>query len=153
MASLPVARPWFRVTRVDDSITRIEEPFAVVAHAHLDHLGSAHEFAECWAHELEPTEALGQGTLSGPELLEILGAGDSGFDPPGEVMLSALPYAGYDVERYALHPVLPSRRVRSAEIADAEGARRARPSGRPWRSPARRLPAIPRGEVTRRGPC
>ena len=109
-AELPVARERFRVTRLDDCITKIEEPFTdpwisanswhirgrdrgllidtglgvaslhqlmtefddrepivAVTHAHLDHLGSAHQFTECWAHEPEPTEARGQGTLSGKE--------------------------------------------------------------------------------------
>jgi len=153
VSRLPVAPNWFRVTEVDESITRIEEPFAdpwisaniwhvrgrdrdvvidtglgvaslrgeiktlfperqpiaVVTHAHLDHLGSGHEFAECWAHELEPTEAEGQGTLSGPQLLRILGAEDVEFDPPADTMISALPHAGYDVQAYALQPVRPTR--------------------------------------------
>jgi glyoxylase-like metal-dependent hydrolase (beta-lactamase superfamily II) len=159
---LPVVEDWFRVTRVDDAVTRIEEPFAdpwisanswhvrgrdrdivfdtglgvaslrellaglfpdrepiaVVSHAHLDHLGSAHEFAECWAHELEPTAATGQGTLSGTRLLEILGADDTGFDPPGEVMVTAVPRAGYDVDAYELHPVEPTRRLADGGVID-----------------------------------
>lgn len=153
MPELPVAPNWFRVTEIDDSITRIEEPFAdpwvsaniwhvrgrdrdvlidtglgvaslheevtalfpgrepiaVVTHAHLDHLGSGHEFAECWAHVLEPTEAMGQGTLSGPELLRILGAEGVEFDTPADTMVSAVPHAGYDTQTYELRPVRPTR--------------------------------------------
>ncbi|CAN5625963.1 MBL fold metallo-hydrolase [soil metagenome] len=161
MTSLPIAENWFRVTPVDDGITRIEEPFAdgwisanswhvrgkdrdllidtglgvaslhqlvtefdgrepiaVVTHAHLDHLGSAHEFADCWAHELEPTDARGQGTLSGPKLIQILGAEDVEFDWPAELMVSALPYAGYDVDTYELEPVVPSRQLVDGDAID-----------------------------------
>lgn len=56
------------------------EPVVVLTHAHLDHMGSAHEFAECWAHALEPTAEHGLGTLSGPELIRTLGATDLPFD-------------------------------------------------------------------------
>lgn len=162
MSRLPVAPNWFRITEVDGSITRIEEPFAdpwisanvwhvrgrdrdvvidtglgvaslreelrslfphrepiaVATHAHLDHLGSAHEFAECWAHELEPTEAEGQGTLSGPRLLEILGAENVEFDPPAETMITALPASGYQVDSYSLTPVQPTRRLIEGDTID-----------------------------------
>jgi glyoxylase-like metal-dependent hydrolase (beta-lactamase superfamily II) len=158
---LPVAAEWFRVTRVDDAITRIEEPFAdpwvsanswhvrgndrdviidtglgvapllqrvsdfadrepiaIVTHAHLDHMGSAHEFSECWAHELEPTGARGQGTLSGQRLIEILGAEDAGFEPPGEVLVSAVPRRDYDVTAYELQPVSPTRLLADGDLID-----------------------------------
>ncbi|CAN5505975.1 MBL fold metallo-hydrolase [soil metagenome] len=161
MADLEVAREWFSVTRVDDAITRINEPFAdpwisanswhirgrdrdllidtglgvssllelvsqladrepvvVVTHAHLDHLGSAHEFSECWSHALEPTEARGQGTLSGRRLLEILGAEDDGDDPPTDPMLTAIPHFGYNIDAYELHPVVPTRRLEDGDIID-----------------------------------
>lgn len=162
MAGLPVAEEWFHVTRIDDAVTRIEEPYAdpwiaanawhirgserdilvdtglgvasmhqlieklvpdrepiaVVTHAHLDHMGSAHEFGERWAHELEQTEAGGQGTLSGPRLLEILGAEHVDFDPPADVMVTAIPHAGYDVETYALAPVTPTRRLVDGDLID-----------------------------------
>lgn len=68
----------------------------VLTHAHLEHVGSAHELSQRSAHELEPTGAHGQGTLSRPRLAEILGAEDAGLDTPGERLVSALPHAGYD---------------------------------------------------------
>lgn len=161
-SAMPVVDEWFRVTQIDEVITRIEEPFAdpwisanswhvrgrdrdivfdtglgvaslretlasrfpdrepiaVVSHAHLDHMGSAHEFVEVWAHELEPTTAVGQGTLSGPRLLDILGADDVEFDPPADVMVTALPRADYDVEAYALRPVEPTRRLADGDLID-----------------------------------
>ena len=162
MSRLPVAPNWFRVTSVDDTVTRIEEPFAdpwisanmwhvrgrdrdvvidtglgvaslrekiealfpyrepiaVVTHAHLDHLGSAHEFAECWAHELEPTEAAGQGTLSGPRLLELLGAEEVEFDPPAATMIRAVPHSDYAPDSYSLTPVRPTRRLTDGDAIE-----------------------------------
>jgi len=103
----------------DELVSRFgREPVAILSHAHLDHRGSAHEFAECWAHELEPTETTGQGTLSGARLLEILGIRAGEDDPPAEVMLTAVPYAGYDIDAYELRPVRPTRRLRDGDRID-----------------------------------
>lgn len=92
------------------------EPVVVLSHGHLDHMGCAHEFAEVWAHEREDVTSPGRGTLSGPELLVMLGAEDSGFDPPGEVMVTALPHSGYDPAAYALQPVTPTRLLRDGDL-------------------------------------
>lgn len=46
------------------------EPILVLTHAHLDHMGSAHEFAQCWAHREEPVDLPGRGSLHGPTLAE-----------------------------------------------------------------------------------
>lgn len=161
-SSLPVADEWFHITKVDDSITLIQEPHVdpflsantwhihgqlmdvlidsgmgisplrpelqrlfpdrepvvVLTHAHLDHMGSAHEFAECWAHPLEPTTQSGFGTLYGPELMHILGAPDVEDDPPPPLMLTALPHADYQVDDYELIPVLPTRRLEEGDKID-----------------------------------
>jgi glyoxylase-like metal-dependent hydrolase (beta-lactamase superfamily II) len=101
------------------------EPTVVLSHGHLDHMGCAHEFADVWAHELEDVTSPGRGTLSGPELLNLLGAEDSGFDPPGDVMVTALPHVDYDVSGYELRPVTPSRRLRDGDVVDL-GDRRLR---------------------------
>lgn len=101
------------------------EPVVVLSHGHLDHMGAAHEFAEVWAHELEDVASPGRGTLSGPELLTMLGAEDSGFDPPGDVMVTALPHADYDPAAYELLPVTPARRLRDGDVIDL-GDRRLR---------------------------
>lgn len=97
------------------------EPVVVITHAHLDHMGSAHEFADCWAHPLEPTEAHGLGTLSGPELLRILGADDAPFDPPADVMVSAIPHRDYAIADYHLRPVTPTRRLKDGDAIDLGG--------------------------------
>ncbi|WP_066912259.1 MBL fold metallo-hydrolase [Millisia brevis] len=93
-------------------------PVAVVTHAHLDHLGSAHEFAEVWAHELEPTELPGQGTLLGEELNEILGGHGCSIGVPNGLLVEALPHPDYVPADYALVPVEPTRRLVDGEVID-----------------------------------
>lgn len=110
------------------------EPAVVLSHGHLDHMGAAHEFAEVWAHELEDVTSHGRGTLSGPDLLTMLGAEDSGFDPPGDVMITALPHDGYDVTAYELVPVTPSRRLQDGDVLDL-GDRRLRVLHLPGHTP------------------
>jgi glyoxylase-like metal-dependent hydrolase (beta-lactamase superfamily II) len=93
------------------------DPVLVVTHAHLDHMGSAHEFADCLAH---PAEAVGDpppGSLFGP----ALGA-ELGFDaalPP--LLISALPYPGYDPARYRLRPAVVTRSLRDGDVVDPGG--------------------------------
>lgn len=158
---LPTVDEWFRVTRVDDTTTLIQEPFAdpwvsancwhlrgrdrdiiidtglgvaslldcisgfaereptaVVTHAHLDHMGSAHEFSQCWAHELEPTQAQGQGTLKGQQLVEILDAGATGYPPPAEFLISAVPSREFDIEAYELRPIVPTRKLVDGDLIE-----------------------------------
>lgn len=160
--SLPVADEWFQITKVDEALTLIQEPYVdpwvsaniwhirgremdvlidsgmgiaplrpellrrfpdrepvvVITHGHLDHMGSAHEFAECWAHRLEPTTESGFGTLFGPDLIRILGAEDVEFAPPPPLMVTALPYADYSVDDYELVPVVPTRRLEEGDEID-----------------------------------
>jgi glyoxylase-like metal-dependent hydrolase (beta-lactamase superfamily II) len=155
---LPVAAPWYAVTRIDDSVTLIEEPhvnellsantwhvrgermdvlidtglgvvplkaslaelFAdrepvvVLTHAHLDHMGSAHEFTECWAHEAEPVGTEGRGSLLGPELTRIIGLDERLPD----VLLDALPDAAYDVAGYRLRPANVTHYLEDGELID-----------------------------------
>ncbi len=103
----------------DELVSRFgREPVAILSHGHLDHMGSAHEFAECWAHEREPTEEADRGTLSGSRLLQILGTEAIGEDGPAEVMLTAVPHEGYDIGGYELRPVRPTRRLRDGDRID-----------------------------------
>ena len=58
------------------------DPVLVLTHAHLDHMGSAHEFDDCWAH---PAEAVGDpppGSLFGPALGAELGLDEASVDRP-----------------------------------------------------------------------
>ncbi len=79
------------------------DPVLVLSHAHLDHMGGAHEFTDCRVHAAEAAEVRRPGAMSlnGPRLLEILGLDDAGPEAP-ELLLTGLPAAGYDPATYAL---------------------------------------------------
>jgi glyoxylase-like metal-dependent hydrolase (beta-lactamase superfamily II) len=93
------------------------DPVLVLTHAHLDHMGSAHEFTACLAH---PDEAVGDpppGSLFGP----VLG-GELGLDealPP--LLISALPYPGYDPARYRLRPAVVTGSLLDGDVVDPGG--------------------------------
>jgi glyoxylase-like metal-dependent hydrolase (beta-lactamase superfamily II) len=139
--------PWFRVSRFDDTLDRIDEPFVhellcaniwwlrgrdrdlvvdtglgvaslrtrlpalftrnpvvVLTHAHLDHMGGAHEFDQCWAHPGEPFMAPPKGSLFMEPLLDELGIGVGEYELTGEILIDALPEDGYAVGEYQLRP-------------------------------------------------
>jgi glyoxylase-like metal-dependent hydrolase (beta-lactamase superfamily II) len=100
------------------------EPAVVLTHAHLDHMGSAHEFAECWAHPAEPVGVPGRGSLLPRVLGEALGTGTpapgAAGDPggPPRVLINALPRAGYDPLAYRLRPAAVTRYLEEGDIID-----------------------------------
>jgi glyoxylase-like metal-dependent hydrolase (beta-lactamase superfamily II) len=138
---------WYDVQRVDDLVTRIEEPHVdgllrantwlvgevlidaglgvaplrpllppvsevVLTHAHLDHMGAAHEFDRVSAHPLEPVEQAGRGSLQGPVLARILGLPDT----LPELLIERLPHEDYDPYAYQLQPVRPSRSLGDGDL-------------------------------------
>jgi glyoxylase-like metal-dependent hydrolase (beta-lactamase superfamily II) len=94
------------------------EPVLVLTHAHLDHMGSAHEFTECWAHPAEPVGAAGRGSLNGPTLGRRLGMSptDSAALPP--LLVNALPEPGYQPSRYQLNPAEVTRQLHDGDRID-----------------------------------
>jgi glyoxylase-like metal-dependent hydrolase (beta-lactamase superfamily II) len=158
--ALPVARDWFRVRPVDDTVTVIDEPHVhellraniwlvrgrdrdllfdsglgiaslrtalgddlspdpvlVLSHAHLDHMGSAHEFPDCLAH---PAEVVGNpppGSLAGPALAAELGL-DEALPP---LLISARPDQDYDPASYRLRPARVTRPLSDDDIIDPGG--------------------------------
>jgi glyoxylase-like metal-dependent hydrolase (beta-lactamase superfamily II) len=94
------------------------EPVVVLTHAHLDHMGSAHEFAQCWGHPAEPFDAPGRGSLSGPRLGRILGMSGPDADQLPDLLVRAVPRPGYDVNTYALPPVRPTRALHDGDTID-----------------------------------
>lgn len=159
--ALPVVRPWFTATAVDDTVTLIQEPHAdplvranlwhvrgrgrdllvdcglgvtsfrkalpglvarepvlVLTHGHFDHMGSAHEFAECWAHSLEPVAEPLFGTLDGVALAasEMYPAATHQGLPPS--LITARPSASYDPRSYRVRPARVTRQLAEGDKVD-----------------------------------
>lgn len=93
---------------------------AVATHRHYDHVGGLHEFEEIVIHRDDAaavTEDHQFGALVtaeyDPAYVAMLTA--SGYEAP-EVLIDALPNAGYDPARYAVHPVTPTRVVDEGDV-------------------------------------
>jgi glyoxylase-like metal-dependent hydrolase (beta-lactamase superfamily II) len=93
---------------------------AVATHRHYDHVGGLHEFEEIVVHRddaeaLRHPEELGSLVTSAfdPEYVAMLTA--SGYEAP-EVLIDALPHAGYDPAAYAVRPVTPTRIVGEGDV-------------------------------------
>ena len=95
---------------------------AVATHTHTDHVGGHHEFEDCLVHTLEAERLQnprGRSALhtrnDPPEELAKLRA--AGYEV-GEELITALPYAGYDVEAYRRRPARPTRIVEEGNVLD-----------------------------------
>ncbi|WP_234796000.1 MBL fold metallo-hydrolase [Mycobacteroides chelonae] len=79
------------------------EPVAFVSHWHLDHSGGAHEFSDVRIHRqgVSALNAPPEASLKGAELARELGINDQLAD----TLLTAIPYADYDIEKYRVRPV------------------------------------------------
>jgi glyoxylase-like metal-dependent hydrolase (beta-lactamase superfamily II) len=96
---------------------------AVITHAHFDHVGSWHEFAERACHPAEPLGAVG--ALCGPAPLV-----PASYDPAylqnleasgchlGDCLVDAVPTADFDVSQFALHHVEPTQFLVEGDIVD-----------------------------------
>ncbi|HEY2507462.1 MAG TPA: MBL fold metallo-hydrolase [Streptosporangiaceae bacterium] len=90
------------------------EPVVVLTHAHLDHMGAAHEFAECWAHPLERADRPLPGSLLGADLAVELGLKE--WLPT--VLIKAIPYEGYEPSGYRLQPAKVTRHLCDGDVVD-----------------------------------
>lgn len=96
-------------------------PLAIITHAHLDHLGGAHEFDEIAAHEAE-LALIAQpypGSLSGPALFADLGLAADDATP--DLLIDALPAAGYDPDAYRVQPADVTTVLREGDVIDLGG--------------------------------
>lgn len=95
------------------------DPALVATHGHLDHMGSASEFSEVWAHEHERVDLDGMGSLDPHRLATILGA------PPGsfgdDTLIAALPHHDYDHSAYTLRTSVPTRALSDGDVIDLGG--------------------------------
>ena len=92
------------------------DPLLVLTHAHLDHMGGAHEFTEVCAHPTEQVSQPAPGSLRGPTL-----AAQLGLDPnetTSELLIDALPHPGYDPDSYRLRPALVTRDLTEGHLVD-----------------------------------
>jgi glyoxylase-like metal-dependent hydrolase (beta-lactamase superfamily II) len=82
------------------------DPVLVLTHAHLDHMGGAHEFEDCRVHTHEAGYVRRPGpiSLATRPLLEILGLSDEvpADEQLPDLLLTAVPDADYDPTSYAL---------------------------------------------------
>jgi len=95
---------------------------AVATHVHADHIGGHHEFEDCLIHG---SEAPGLSHPTGDYTLV-----DEDFDPadlsrlsvPGYPvagpMITAIPYAGYDLRSYRVRPAKVTRKVEEGDRID-----------------------------------
>ena len=92
-------------------------------HAHIDHVGSHPEFADCdiLVHPTEADELArpGQRGLLFPERSaeEIAAFLRSGIDP-SRFMVEAVPFVGYDPESYQRAPVKPTRLASEGDVVE-----------------------------------
>jgi glyoxylase-like metal-dependent hydrolase (beta-lactamase superfamily II) len=98
------------------------DPVLVLSHAHLDHMGGAHEFDDVRVHaaELAEVRAPGPSSLRTGPLLDLLGLAsyaEPGGDP-SEPLLEALPTEGYDIDAYALQGSGTAAGVREGDVID-----------------------------------
>lgn len=89
------------------------DPVVVVTHAHLDHMGSAYEFTERWAHPLESLHRPSGTTINGPMLGEQLGI--AGELP--ELLVTGYP-AGRGPDQYELRPTTTTRELAEGSLVD-----------------------------------
>ncbi|MFD5462836.1 MBL fold metallo-hydrolase [Kitasatospora sp. NPDC127059] len=98
------------------------DPLVVLTHAHLDHVGGAHEFRERAAHTADAA-ILAAGvpaSLYGAELYEKLGI-DAAGEPVPDLLLKELPHPGYDPRSYHVEAVTLSRRLDDGDRIDLGG--------------------------------
>ena len=81
------------------------DPVVVLTHAHLDHMGGAHEFDKCWAHPDEPFTSPPGGSLFMAPLLDELGIATRDYGAGESVLIDAVPATGYTLGDYRLQPV------------------------------------------------
>ena len=95
---------------------------AVATHAHFDHVGGLGEFAERWVHRddapavIEPEEPL---RLLARDLSPgfIRDMAVYGYRPP-EILIHALPEAGFDVEGFRTRACRPTRLLEEGNVVD-----------------------------------
>lgn len=95
---------------------------AVATHTHVDHVGGHHEWPDCLCHAAEADTLRGLGGwrslrsshFPADELRQLREAGYA----IGDLMITALPHAGYDLDGFRRLPAVPSRVVEEGAVID-----------------------------------
>jgi glyoxylase-like metal-dependent hydrolase (beta-lactamase superfamily II) len=96
---------------------------AVATHVHADHIGGHHEFDDCIIHHSEAVglrHATGDYTLMGDDFdpTDLSGRSAPGYEPTIGPMITAIPYAGYDLRSFRVHPASVTRTVEEGDVVD-----------------------------------
>lgn len=94
------------------------DPLLVVTHAHLDHMGSAHEFSERWSHRLEDLHAPVGNTIVGSTLADQLGLSVERYGPLPQLLLTARPHPTFDAVRHRLVPAPATGFLADGDLVD-----------------------------------
>lgn len=92
------------------------DPALVVTHAHLDHMGGAHEFDTCYAHPAEAVNTPAPGTLRGERLVAALGLEAVYAEEFPELLVDAAPGPGFDPDSYELRPPMSYLPVQDGDV-------------------------------------
>jgi glyoxylase-like metal-dependent hydrolase (beta-lactamase superfamily II) len=91
------------------------DPVLVISHAHLDHAGAAHEFADRRMHGAELTRGPVHATLYSDELASLLGVESSTMP---DLLIDAVPFDGYDPRSYCIPPIEITTELRGGDVLD-----------------------------------
>lgn len=91
-------------------------------HAHVDHIGAAHEFETRLVHPLDANELAAPTAFSlrGADIPEAFRAvfAKAGYPSIWPILIDALPTADYDPETYTVHPAPATGTLQDGDIVD-----------------------------------
>lgn len=90
-------------------------PILVITHAHLDHVGAAHEFGDRRMHAAELERGPVRASLYTADLSRMLGFEDL---PLPEVLIQALPVKGYDPRSFGITPFDVTTYLSGGDVID-----------------------------------
>lgn len=90
------------------------DPILVVTHAHLDHVGSAHEFGDRRMHVTSSISDALAASLRGPQLARLM---DQDWNLP-ELLIDALPESTFKIDDYAITAAPATMTLTEGDVID-----------------------------------